>query len=84
MEPQWEEVDWIIDTGSKESLGSEEHARSIPTIKSKETGRKYQVANGAIVENEGEKRMEIQSDEGQRGFMTVQVTRVTQPLLSMD
>ena len=45
---------------------------------------KYQLANGEIIENEGEKHMWLCSAEGVERTITAQVTDVSKPLMSVS
>ena len=42
------------------------------------------MANGEVIENEGEKHMQVSFGEGPERLLTVQVTDVTKPLLSVS
>eukprot|EP00973_Karenia_brevis_P027612 3806195-Karenia_brevis.AAC.1 len=80
----WEELKIAVDSGATESVVSREDAVSIPVVpgEASKAGVKYSMANGDVIENEGEKRMQVSFGEGPERLLTVQVTDVTKPLLS--
>ena len=80
---EWEQLLMAVDSGATGTVVSENNATTIPTMATK-SGIKYALANGETIENEGEKQMVINSEEGVEKLMTVQVTDVAKPLMSVS
>ena len=80
---EWEELLMAVDSGATETVVSDANAKTVPTTESK-TGGKYRMANGDIIDNEGEKQMVMSSGEGVNRLITAQVTEVSKPLLSVS
>ena len=83
---QWEEIQFSVDGGATESVVPPEMPASIPTVPgaASKTGVEYEVANGVTIPNEGEKRFNAYTEEGQEKKMIVQVCDVNQGLLSVS
>ena len=80
----WEEIMIAVDSGATETVIGETQAKTIPTTRSSKPGIKYALANGELVDNEGEKNMVICSIEGVSRSIAAQVTEVNKPLLSVS
>ena len=81
---EWEEIMITVDSGASETVIGEVQAKTIPTTKGNKSGVKYALANGELVDNEGEKNMVICSIEGVSRSITAQVTEVNIPLLGVS
>ena len=62
----------------------DEMLKSIATIPGSRQGVQHEVANGVLVDREGEKKVLVESDEGVAKGLTVQVTGVNKALLSVS
>ena len=80
----WEEIMIAVDSGATETVIGETQAKTIPTTRSSKPGIKYALANGELVDNEGEKKMVMSTAEGVVREFTAQVTEVNKPLLSVS
>ena len=83
---QWEEIEMAVDSGATETVANEEMLSSIPTepgVASKR-GVEYEIADGTRMPNEGEKKFEAMTGEGQHKKLVVQVCGVNQGLLSVS
>ena len=83
---QWEEIEMAVDSGATENVANEEMLSSIPTepgVASKR-GVEYEIADGTRIPNEGEKKFEAMTGEGQHKKLVVQVCGVNQGLLSVS
>ena len=83
LNDEWEEMDVAVDSGSTENVVGSEMLRSVATVPGGKKGVQYEVANGVLVENEGEKKVFIETEEGAKKALTFQVTDVSKPLLSV-
>ena len=79
---EWEEIEVTVDS-AMDSVMHEEHMKSVPIKKSKKTGMSYRVANGNKIYNQGERKLEIETEEGNKGSMVFQVTDVKKPLAAV-
>ena len=82
---EWEEVEMGVDSGATETVI---RRGDLDWIETKEgvpykRGVKYGMANGAIIDNEGEKDFEGWTEEGVLKAIKAQVCDVNQPLLSV-
>ena len=85
-EGQWEEIELSVDSGATESVVPDNMPQSIPTRPgaAHKRGVQYEVANGERIPNEGEKRFQAWTEEGQEKRMVMQVCEVNQGLLSVS
>ena len=83
---QWEEIELSVDSGATESVVPDNMPQSIPTRPgaAHKRGVQYEVANGERIPNEGEKRFQAWTEEGQEKRMVMQVCEVNQGLLSVS
>ena len=74
-----------IDSGAAEHVIPKDMCQNYPTIPSKQQamGVYYVSANGKELENEGERRLQLTTEDGGRKAMTFQVTEVSKPLGSV-
>ena len=84
--PDWEVVEFAVDSGASETVVSEAMVASVATKPSLASSRgvSYEVANGEVIPNLGEK--DILGYTDQEGFAKVikaQVCDVSKPLLSV-
>ena len=86
VEGEWEELHLAVDSGATETVVNAEEAKTVPTEpgQASKAGVKYIMANGDVIENEGEKVMHVSFSEGVERLITAQVTDVTKPLLSVS
>ena len=82
----WEEIEMAVDSGATESVANETLLSSVPTVPgpASKRGVEYEAANGARIPNEGEKRFEAVTGEGQTKKLVVQVCDVNQGLLGVS
>ena len=85
-QPEWEEIDFAVDSGASETVVAEHmvvNALTKPSAASVR-GVSYEVANGETIPNLGEKHiMCVSHEEGLRKTITAQVCDVSKPLLSV-
>ena len=84
-EDEWEELEMVVDSGASETVAQEE---ILPSIEVKEgearkKGVKYEVADGTLIPNLGEKTFVAVGENGTLRKMRVQVCDVNKPLLSV-
>ena len=88
MQPQspWEEVTFAVDSGATETVIKTGTLDHIPVREgeAKRKGTKYEVANGDVIPNLGEKMFLAQSEEGIQRTITAQVADVNRDLLSLS
>ena len=82
---EWEELEMAVDSGASETVLPEE---DLPSIELKEgeakrKGVQYEVADGTLIPNLGEKSFVAVSEEGSLRKMRVQVCDVNKALLSV-
>ena len=84
--PQWEKVTLTVDSGASDTVVPPSVARFVELLSSSKVGTEYEVANGGVVVNLGEKRCEIRtSGDTQNTFlMSFQVVEVHKPLLAVS
>ena len=82
----WEEIEMAVDSGATETVANDTMISSVPTEPgpASKRGVEYEVANGTRIPNEGEKRFEAVTGEGQHRKLVVQVCDVNQGLLSVS
>ena len=84
--PEWEPIDFAVDSGASETVMSEGLVRSVEVTPSAASlrGVKYEVANGEHIPNLGEKHLRGFTDqEGFPRHVTAQVCDVSKPLMSV-
>ena len=84
--PDWEEVDFTVDSGASETVISEGMVTSVETKPSAASlrGVSYEVANGETIPNLGEKEIKCLTDgDGVKKVICAQVCDVSKPLLSV-
>ena len=52
--PEWEELDFMVDSGASETVANEGMIKAVTTTEGK-TGVRYQLADGSYIENAGQK-----------------------------
>ena len=82
---EWEEIELAVDSGATETVIGEDMITSIETKdgEASERGVKYEVADGTLIHNRGEKMFQAESEEGIRNKFVAQVTDVNKGLLSV-
>ena len=83
--PEWEEIEMAVDSGASESVVSEDMLNGVETVegKAKKMGVQYEVADGTLIPNLGEKKYIAVSDAGVARHMKSQVCEVNKALLSV-
>ena len=89
--PGWSEVVFTVDSGASETVIGLNALESVPVVQgvAAQNGAKYECANGAIIDNIGEKRFigtwfaEYRDGRGISRPMAAQVTSVNKALLSV-
>ena len=84
--PQWERVILTVDSGASDTVLPPSVARNIPLLHSDKVGIEYEVANGGVVINLGEKRaeMKLKENDATSMLMSFQVVEVHKPLLAVS
>ena len=81
---QWVELRLTVDSGAGASVVPPSDADNVPLQKGDNTGCKYEVANGEIIINQGEKRCAMITEQtGQPRQLNLQVADVHKGLLSV-
>ena len=83
--PEWEEIEMAVDSGASGSVVNEEQLNGIETLEgeAKKRGIQYEVADGTLIPNLGEKKYIAVSDTGVARHMKSQVCDVNRALLSV-
>jgi len=83
--PEWEEIEMAVDSGASESVVSEDMLTGVETVEgyAQKKGVQYEVADGALIPNLGEKKFVAVSDAGVTRAMKAQVCDVNKALLSV-
>ena len=83
--PEWEVLDMAVDSGASESVVSDEMITSVETVEgdAMRKGVRYEVADGTLIPNLGEKQFVAVSDGGVMRQMKAQVCDVNKALLSV-
>ena len=81
----WEEFDFIVDSGASETVIGPEMINSAETKAGKDSKRgvRYEIANGVRIDNLGEKKFIATSEEGVSRNVTAQVCEVNKGLMSV-
>ena len=85
--PEWERIVLTVDSGASDTVIPPHVAKSLPLLDSSKVGIEYEVANGGIVQNLGERRGEVKlSENAVKSFiMSFQVVeKVHKPLLAVS
>ena len=83
--PEWEEIEMAVDSGASESVVSEDMLTRVTTVEgyAQKKGVQYEVADGTLIPNLGEKKCVGVSDRGVTRQMKAQVCEVNKALLSV-
>jgi len=83
--PEWEVLEMAVDSGASESVVSDEMLTRVTTVEgdAMKKGVQYEVADGTLIPNLGEKKFIAVSDNGVARQMRAQVCEVNKPLLSV-
>ena len=83
---EWEEIDMAVDSGATETVLGEQMAVTVKIEpgEASRRGVKYEVADGTLINNQGEKRFQAETTEGIRRKFVAQVTEVNKGLLSVS
>jgi len=83
--PEWEEIEMAVDSGASESVVSEDMLTRVTTVEgyAQKKGVQYEVADGTLIPNLGEKKFVAVSDGGVTRQMKAQVCEVDKALLSV-
>ena len=83
--PEWERIVLTVDSGASDTVVPPHVAKNLPLLPSAKVGIEYEVANGGVVANLGERRGEIKTRDGGPCFlMSFQVVEVHKPLLAVS
>ena len=82
---EWEELEMAVDSGATDTVLGEEMLKSVETTEGKafKRGVQYEVANGDLVPNLGEKKFTCVGEDGKHRGITAQVCDVNKALLSV-
>ena len=81
---RWEKLVLTMDSGAMESVAPRKIATNVKVRKDNgKEGQCYRTANGSEIPNQGEKRLQWKTHEGDVGGLTVQITDVTKALGSV-
>ena len=85
VEPKWEKLEAVVDSGAAESVAPSSMAPWVPVRPSEGStrGQCYMSASGAKLPNQGEKKFSMMTPEGNWAEATFQVADVTRPLCSV-
>jgi hypothetical protein len=84
-EGEWEELVMNVDSGASETVITEEAVQFLPLEEgeAKKRGVKYEVADGTLIPNLGERNFVAVAEQGQKRRMKPQVSEVNKNLLSV-
>ena len=84
--PEWERVVLTVDSGASDTVMPPSVARNAQLLASPKVGTEYEVANGQVVVNLGEKRCEMKTGSNSSNcfMMSFQVVEVHKPLLAVS
>ena len=84
-QPEWQEIEFAVDSGATESVINEDMLPAIPLTESEASKRgvKYEVANGVRIPNLGQKQFDGITDDESLRNIKVQVCDVNKALLSV-
>ena len=82
----WVKVETVLDSGAAESVAPSSVAPWVKTCESvgSRNGQTYQSASGTKIANEGEKRLQVVTEDGIEAEATYQVADVTRPLSAVS
>ena len=82
--PEWEEIEVALDSGATESVCAEDMLTNVETVEgeAQKRGVQYEVADGTLIPNLGEKRFVAVNELGIQRHMTMQVCEVSKALMS--
>ncbi len=85
-ESEWVEVTITVDSGASETVAPLKMAENIPIENSEASlrGVSYEVANGGIIRNTGQKNCIVQTNGGTAKLLSFQVCDVHKPLLAVS
>ena len=84
-EPLWERIVLTVDSGASDTVIPPSVARKVPMLMGTKIGTQYEVANGGVISNLGEKRCVLRTGPGSpEMLMTFQVVEVHKPLLAVS
>ena len=83
--PEWEVLEMAVDSGASESVVSDEMLTRVDTVEggAMKKGVQYEVADGTLIPNLGEKKFIAVNDSGVARHMRAQVCEVNKALLSV-
>ena len=83
--PEWELLEMAVDSGAGETVLEEGVVKCVPATEgeAKKRGVKYEVADGTLMDNEGEKKFIAVTDEGSSRKLVGRVCGVNKSLLSV-
>lgn len=83
--PEWELLEMAVDSGAGETVLEEGVVKCVEAVdgEAKRRGVRYEVADGTLMANEGEKKFVAMTDEGNPRRMVGQVCGVNKSLLSV-
>jgi len=83
--PEWEEIEMAVDSGASESVVSEDMLTRVTTVEgyAQKKGVQYEVADGTLIPNLGEKKFVAVSDGGVTRQMKAQVCEVKKAICSV-
>jgi hypothetical protein len=84
--PRWERVVLTVDSGASDTVLPPDIASNVPLLHSAKVGTEYEVANGGVVINLGERKAEMKLKESDASsmLMSFQVVEVHKPLLAVS
>ena len=82
---EWEVLEMAVDSGAGETVVGEEMIGAVKAVpgEAQKKGVRYEVADGTLLENLGEKRFEVICEGGLKKRMVAQVCGVNKALLSV-
>lgn len=83
--PEWEVLKITIDSGASETVIPKSFSKLVPTVTSpgSRSGLQYEVASGAKIPNEGEKTLQVLTEDWSPRVLTMQVCEVNKALMSV-
>ena len=84
--PEWERVVLTVDSGASDTVVPPSVAANLPLLHSSQVGIEYEVANGGVLLNLGERQAEVITKFGNKVsfLMNFQVVKVHKPLLAVS
>ena len=84
--PQWERVVLTVDSGASDTVIPPSVACNIPLVNTLKTGIEYEVANGGVVTNLGERQAKVRigKESSKHLLMNFQVVEINKPLLAVS